>query len=114
MKENESILSQINGFGKTFKLIFDHKKRFTSSTGGLFTIITYLLVISTIWLFGKEMIYKEKPILVNQYTAARNRPNLTLKLNTSYTVEDHLGMVIPNYHKFVTFTATLVNITLAI
>ena len=111
MKVIDNFLSSLDSFGKTFDLTFDHKKQYRSSAGGIFTILTYLLVLSTIWIFGKELIYKVKPILVTQIQASAARPNLTLKLNTAFTIEDRLGVYIPDYSKYVTINAFKTNIT---
>ena len=111
MKLIVDVLSKIDTYGKSFDLNFDNKKVYTTSAGGLFTIITYLIVLSTIWLFGKEMYLKVNPILVAQIDVQENRLNLTFNINMAFTVEDTLGEPVPNYTNYVNITAFKTNFT---
>jgi len=49
-------------YGEDVKILLNKNNKIKTSIGGIFTIMTIMLVLVFTWFIGKDIIYKEKPI----------------------------------------------------
>ena len=91
MFKEESFLTKIDGFGKSYYLSFNKKLFYTTQLGGILTIFTCVIVLILVYLYGKEMYYRENPNVIIQIDSRALRPNLTFNINMVFTIEDTFG-----------------------
>ena len=112
MFKEESFLTKIDGFGKSYYLSFNKKLFYTTQLGGILTIFTCVIVLILVYLYGKEMYYRENPNVIIQIDSRALRPNLTFNISMVFLIEDTFGDLIPNYHKYVSFIGKKINRTI--
>ena len=76
--------------------------------GGLISIIVIFAIITSVWLFGKEIIFKEKPgMIISTYSDAD--PMQTLFNDENYVIT--LGLQDPDYTFYVNESIYKVELT---
>jgi hypothetical protein len=110
-QRSKSFLERIDLFGRNFVLSFEGQSEFTTVYGGIISLFTLIFVFYTIYTFGKEIVTKENPSLLNRRLNSKHRQNLTLNFGTGFQIESYQGIPIPDYSKYLTFSASLTNMT---
>jgi hypothetical protein len=106
-----SFLENIDLFGKNFVLSFDRQSEFSSVYGGIVSLLLYIFVMGSIYTFGREIIIKENPSLLNRMINSKYRQNLTVNFGFAFVIESSEGLIIPNFSKYISFTSYVTNIT---
>ncbi len=89
-----------------YKLTFNKEDKFQNNLGGFMTILTFLMALAMILSFGKEIIVKQNPNIVNSVQTDSQRLNYSLVLPFSVSVEEGRGGLIDDWYRYLTFNAT--------
>lgn len=95
----EKLLEAIDIYGKEIKLQLNNKEKITTAIGGFFTLITVIIILISIWIFGKDIFYKENPISFTNQIITDYHPNLKIDRHNfplAFNVVDKLSLPIKN------------------
>ena len=101
--------SHIDKYGIPYNINFNKKFRHTSSCGGILSVGTVLGFIIALWLFGKEIIYRENPNVTNTIYVDPNYYPRNMTVPIAFIMEDSFRATIDDFSRFVTLTAYLIN-----
>ena len=73
-----NFLRSIDRIGKEFKFQLDGEESFTTSFGGIITILNYLGLITLFIYFGKELVIKQDPNFINRTDKLDYYPEATI------------------------------------
>lgn len=102
-------MERFDTYGQEYHLTFNKQPKYKTAFGGILSIFTAIIVILCVWVFGREIYEKKNPIVTNTIQIDAKRKNITFKIPFAFTIEQTYGSVIPNYDKYVRFTARYTN-----
>lgn len=75
----EKIKDKIDFFGTHPHLFFQNKKVYRSNQGVFFTLLFGICILVALWVYGKELIYRENPktTYTETYNKHPSRYNIT-------------------------------------
>ncbi len=97
---------ELDQYGMEYKLTFNKKDKFKNALGGTMTLLTYIMAIAMILNFGKEIIVKQNPNIVNSVQIDSERLNYSLVIPFSVSVEEGFGGLVNDWYRYLTFNAT--------
>jgi hypothetical protein len=100
------MFKQLDQYGMEYKLTFNKMEKFKNTLGGFMTLLTYMVAIAMILSFGKEIIVKQNPNIVNSMLTDSQRQNYSLVIPFSVSVEEGKGGLINDWYRYLTFIPT--------
>lgn len=112
-----NMLQMIDIFGEPIKILINKKKTVTTSLGGIFTILSIMLILVFTWFTGKDILLKEKPFSYTQKDVLKAFPLFYINKQEfpfafSLTDDDNIPIYAPEYveiyllHYFYEFNET--------
>jgi len=102
-------LTEIDFFGKFYYFTFNKETRYTSACGGLISMSVALGFLIALWFLGKEIVFKESPIVVFNYQLDAERYNRQMNIPYAFVIENINGLVLDNYERYFSFSALYIN-----
>ena len=102
-------LTEIDFFGKFYYFTFNKESRYTSACGGLISMSVALGFLIALWFLGKEIVFKESPIVVFNYQLDAERYNRNMNVPFAFVIENINGLVLDNYERYFSFSALYIN-----